>query len=250
MTLFFVAAENFKKVMPTIPAHKVQVVYPPCDVDSHSVGAERAIVARSERPANAAYTFLSMNRFWPEKRLDIVVEATAILIGKSAVCLRAAVNSPLCFFPFFLASGLRPRVQLAGSVMPHIPESRIYYGQLKRMCEEFGVAEHIEFVVSPSEALKFSLYRQCDSALYTPANEHFGIVPIEALEQRRPVIVIDSGGPAETVIENVTGTKIAQPCAQLLATAMAAHMRRETWEHLDDDVKYERQVRRPFFVVV
>jgi glycosyltransferase involved in cell wall biosynthesis len=33
-------------------------------------------------------------------------------------------------------------------------------------------------------------------------------VPIEALEQRRPVIVINSGGPAETVIEGVTGTKV------------------------------------------
>lgn len=68
--------------MPTVPAHKVQVVYPPCDVDSRSVGAERTIIARHERPANAEYTFLSMNRFWPEKRLDIVVEATALLIGE------------------------------------------------------------------------------------------------------------------------------------------------------------------------
>jgi len=56
------------------------------------------------------------------------------------------------------------------------------------------------------------LYSQCDSVIYTPPNEHFGIVPIEALEQRRPVIVIDSGGPSETVIEGVTGTKVNFCC--------------------------------------
>lgn len=60
----------------------------------------------------------------------------------------------------------------------------------------------------PNDERKFELYSQCDSVIYTPPNEHFGIVPIEALEQRRPVIVIDSGGPSETVIEGVTGTKV------------------------------------------
>lgn len=103
---------------------------------------------------------------------------------------------------------MNPRIQLAGSVMPHIPESRIYYELLQTKCIEYEILDLIEFLPSPSEEEKFFLYRQCDSAVYTPPLEHFGIVPIEALEQRRPVIVIDSGGPAETVIENVTGTKV------------------------------------------
>lgn len=83
--------------------------------------------------------------------------------------------------------------------MPHIPESRIYFQQLQEMCKEYQVEELVEFIVSPSEEIKFTLYRQCDSTLYTPPNEHFGIVPIEALEQRRPVIVINSGGNLFTV---------------------------------------------------
>lgn len=66
----------------------------------------------------------------------------------------------------------------------------------------------ITFIPSPSDKVKFELYQKCDTALYTPPNEHFGIVPIEALDQRRPVIVCDSGGPAETVLENITGTKV------------------------------------------
>lgn len=61
---------------------------------------------------------------------------------------------------------------------------------------------------SPTEAEKFALYRACDTVIYTPPDEHFGIVPIEALEQRRPVIVCNSGGPAETVLEGITGSKV------------------------------------------
>src|SRR5690348_14788673 len=97
------------------------------------------------------------------------------------------------------SKGLKPIIKLAGSLMPHIPESKIYYELLQSKCKELDVKDIIEFIISPSDKEKFRLYRECDSALYTPPMEHFGIVPIEALEQRRPVIVINSGGPAETV---------------------------------------------------
>ncbi|CAD5234561.1 unnamed protein product [Bursaphelenchus xylophilus] len=214
-------AANFKQVMPSVPADKIEVVYPPCDVDSTSCGMTQAI-SRRNRAQNSHFTFLSMNRFWPEKRLDIIVEAAAILRDR----------------------GFQPKVQLAGSVMPHIPESRIYYEELQKMVESYHLEGTVEFVPSPTEAEKFKLYRECDSALYTPPNEHFGIVPIEALEQRRPVIVIDSGGPSETVIEGITGTKIAEPDGLLLAEAMMMHMNKGEWEHLDDDLKYAKQRER------
>jgi glycosyltransferase involved in cell wall biosynthesis len=41
--------------------------------------------------------------------------------------------------------------------------------------------------------------------VYTPEEEHFGIVPVEAMSQGIPVIALDSGGPRETVIDGVTG---------------------------------------------
>lgn len=63
--------------MPTIPKEKVQVVYPPCDVDSQSISNGGA-VSRKQRPVNERYVFLSMNRFWPEKRLDIILEAAGM----------------------------------------------------------------------------------------------------------------------------------------------------------------------------
>lgn len=41
--------------------------------------------------------------------------------------------------------------------------------------------------------------------LYTPANEHFGIVPLEAQYYNTPVLASNSGGPKETVIHKQTG---------------------------------------------
>uniref|UniRef100_A0A915N1Q8 Alpha-1,3/1,6-mannosyltransferase ALG2 n=1 Tax=Meloidogyne javanica TaxID=6303 RepID=A0A915N1Q8_MELJA len=210
-------SKNFQAVMPSIPKEKLRVIYPPCDVDSLSVVSRP--ISRKHRMPNERYLFLSMNRFWPEKRLDIILDA--------AVQLKSF--------------GLNPLIQMAGSVMPHIPESKIYYELLKEQCKKYNLEDIIEFIPDPNDEKKFELYRQCDSVIYTPPNEHFGIVPIEALEQRRPVIVIDSGGPSETVIEGVTGTKISDTDGIKLAEAMVEHMESKEWINLDDDAHYVMQ---------
>jgi glycosyltransferase involved in cell wall biosynthesis len=41
--------------------------------------------------------------------------------------------------------------------------------------------------------------------LYTPDREHFGIVPIEAMNAGTPAICVASGGPLETVLHGLTG---------------------------------------------
>ena len=41
--------------------------------------------------------------------------------------------------------------------------------------------------------------------IYTPENEHFGIVPIEAMAAGKPVIACRSGGPKESVLHGETG---------------------------------------------
>ena len=41
--------------------------------------------------------------------------------------------------------------------------------------------------------------------LYTPGEEHFGIVPCEAMEKGIPVIAVNNGGPTETVEHEKTG---------------------------------------------
>lgn len=61
------------------------------------------------------------------------------------------------------------------------------------------------FLLSVPNTLKQSLLRSAGLLVYTPQNEHFGIVPLEAMLAGVPVLAADSGGPRETVVEGVTG---------------------------------------------
>lgn len=37
--------------------------------------------------------------------------------------------------------------------------------------------------------------------LYTPTNEHFGIIPVEGMVSSLPVLACDSGGPTESILD-------------------------------------------------
>jgi alpha-1,3/alpha-1,6-mannosyltransferase len=62
---------------------------------------------------------------------------------------------------------------------------------------------HVLFVPSFTMAQRQYLLSSAVALVYTPPNEHFGIVPIEAMASKVPVVAVDSGGPRETVIEGV-----------------------------------------------
>jgi alpha-1,3/alpha-1,6-mannosyltransferase len=40
------------------------------------------------------------------------------------------------------------------------------------------------------------------AVLYTPSNEHFGIVPVESMFMKTPVLACNNGGPLESVRVN------------------------------------------------
>lgn len=61
------------------------------------------------------------------------------------------------------------------------------------------------FLLSIPSSLKASLLRSARLLVYTPSNEHFGIVPLEAMLARVPVLAANTGGPKETVVEGETG---------------------------------------------
>lgn len=88
---------------------------------------------------------------------------------------------------------------------------------------EHNISNRVCFVKSFSDDERTFLFRHATVLLYTPPNEHFGIVPVEAMFSRLPgtrasivylpvahgtsklVVACDSGGPRESVVDGVTG---------------------------------------------
>ena len=71
-----------------------------------------------------------------------------------------------------------------------------------------------------TDAERGALLAAATAVVYTPTNEHFGIVPLEAMAAGRPVLACNSGGPRESVLHGATGF-LAEPDAAAFARAMA-----------------------------
>lgn len=94
---------------------------------------------------------------------------------------------------------------MAGGYDKRVAENVEYHTELVALVEEKGLTSKVTFLRSFSNSQKNVLLRGSSCLLYTPANEHFGIVPIEAMGNGCPVIAMNSGGPLETVADGETG---------------------------------------------
>jgi len=135
------------------------------------------------RPAELQHPpdFLSLNRFERKKDIGLAIRALALVRGSAA------------------------RLVVAGGHDARVRENVEHLEELQGLVEELGLAHRVTFLTSPSDAEKVWLLKHSRCLLYTPANEHFGIVPLEAMHCGTPVLAVNSGGPLETVEHGVTG---------------------------------------------
>ncbi|MFM7198469.1 MAG: glycosyltransferase [Chloroflexota bacterium] len=85
----------------------------------------------------------------------------------------------------------------------------------------------IEFTGWVDEAEKRRLTAGCRAFIF-PAEEDFGIAPIEAMAAGKPVVAYRAGGALDTVIAGVTGTFFDEATPESLAAALEATTSR-TW---------------------
>lgn len=161
----------------------VEVLYPP-------VPSPPAAAAPTE-----PHTLLALHRFDPTKNVGLALEALA-LVRKSVPDARLVV---------------------AGGVSRELRSSAEELARLRRLAVSLDLLPHVEFVPNPGDAAVGELLARCGVVVFTPAAEHFGIVPVEAMARGRPVVASNTGGPVETVVEGVTGLLVPPTAADFAA---------------------------------
>lgn len=78
---------------------------------------------------------------------------------------------------------------------------------LKAKAYQMGVADQVRFTGYIDDPVRNSLYSWADVAVFPSTYEPFGLVALEGMAARCPVIVADCGGLSETVEHGVDGLK-------------------------------------------
>ncbi|CAK7272693.1 Alpha-1,3-mannosyltransferase-like protein [Sporothrix epigloea] len=152
---------------------------------------------------------LSINRFERKKDIGLAIRAFAGLPSDRRGGGGDGAN--------------RTRLVVAGGYDSRVAENVDYHRELDALATSLGLRTatartmvtalsipddvQVLFLLSVPSALKTLLLQSpsCRLLVYTPANEHFGIVPLEAMLAGLPVLACNSGGPTETVVEGITG---------------------------------------------
>ncbi|XP_076440288.1 alpha-1,3/1,6-mannosyltransferase ALG2-like [Babylonia areolata] len=172
-----------------------EVLYPIPDFSAFQKPAQPA--SDDLIPSGEKLVFLSINRYERKKNLALAIRAFGLLRAEKKV----------------------GHLVMAGGYDDRVRENVDHYQELKCLAADLDLGNHVTFLRSFSDAQKLSLLHACSCLLYTPDREHFGIVPIEAMCMRRPVIAVASGGPLETIADDHTGF-LCPPEPEAFAAAM------------------------------
>ncbi|PYH43793.1 GDP-Man:Man(1)GlcNAc(2)-PP-dolichol alpha-1,3-mannosyltransferase [Aspergillus saccharolyticus JOP 1030-1] len=184
---------------------ELSVVYPCVDTEAGMGGQAQAeaegLGATGEKVLwGGKKILLSVNRFERKKDLALAIRAYHGL-GK--------------------AKRVGTRLVVAGGYDHRVQENVQYHKELDQLATSLGlqtataktvvsalsVPDSIDvlFLLSVPTAFRDTLLLQAKLLLYTPVNEHFGIVPVEAMRAGIPVLASNTGGPLETIVEGETG---------------------------------------------
>jgi glycosyltransferase involved in cell wall biosynthesis len=121
--------------------------------------------------------FFYPSRIAPEKELEYAIKA----------------------FKEFSRNNPRWKLILAGSLSDRA-DHIAYYKKIQSICDE-----NIEIQTNLTNEELSDYYSRCYAVLYSPINEDFGIVPLEAMASQKPCIARLEGGPRETIDDGVDG---------------------------------------------
>jgi alpha-1,3/alpha-1,6-mannosyltransferase len=137
------------------------------------------------------------------KNLPLAVEALARL--------RALAPSAFAQVSLVVAGGADASRLSCGGVEP----------ELRALARRLGVEDKLVLRTSPPEEERRALLARCLCVVHSAPDEHFGLVPVEAMAAGRPVVAVANAGPLETIVHGETGL-LCPPTPDAFAGALAA----------------------------
>ncbi|XP_061675479.1 alpha-1,3/1,6-mannosyltransferase ALG2 isoform X2 [Syngnathoides biaculeatus] len=192
----------FRETFRSLKGVQTDVLYPSLNTRTFDRPPAEAEGTEGLVPERTSHLFLSLNRYERKKNLGLALQALAALRSVLTPGQRAGVH-----------------LVVAGGYDDRVGENVEHYAELKELASQLHLEDCVTFLRSPSDSVKVALLRACHAVLYTPNREHFGIVPVEAMYCRCPVIAVRSGGPLESVADGETGF-LCEPTAEAFSQAM------------------------------
>jgi glycosyltransferase involved in cell wall biosynthesis len=137
-----------------------QVIYPPVDT-------------RRFQSKEYGDFWLSVNRIYPEKRIDLQFEVFRELPEERLVVVGGYAEGD---------------------------HAAKYHEKLVR-----NIPDNVDMRGSVSEEELLALYERCRGLICTAQDEDFGLTPLEAMASGKPVVAVNEGGFRETVVQGKTG---------------------------------------------
>ncbi len=128
--------------------------------------------------------FLYPSRIIPEKRFEYAIEA----------------------FREFCSKQKGFKLVIAG-FLPYGDREQKYAQSLRELSKGLDV----EFRFNPPDRELKSLYANSYAVLFSPMNEDWGLVPLEAMSSEKPCISVNEGGPTYTIHDGETGFLVNSP---------------------------------------
>lgn len=201
-SIFFETFHHLRHVSP-------EVIYPCVDVDVDVHSVQTLAYNENENTLGNRTVIISINRFEKKKNVELALESFAefMMMWRKGDTKKV----PL----LIIAGGYDHRVAENVAYMKELQElgdqmkmkSLIIDAYNRHTFESdpgrFEILPEIQVVYMPSvkSSVKEILLKNSELLLYTPTFEHFGIVPVESMLYETPPLVVNYGGPTESVVD-------------------------------------------------
>jgi len=211
---------NFK-LLSKFRRHLPQIIYPCIDPDDYEKknfeknqliniqGLEEGLKGKD---LNKIKVMASLNRYEKKKNVVLALKAYLNFMGKISSFVKKSLSNleNEDFSTNKILENLKEEIDnhiliIAGGYDNQVIECREVLEELENLAIKSDFKNNIFILKNISGEERAILLNTANVMLYTPKNEHFGIVPVEGMLSGAMVMCHKSGGPLESVNDNVTG---------------------------------------------